>query len=176
MINIIVKLLKLLNLKNSPQNTNTNETLEIVSLTSESFEDIQNEFIKIMDDNQMSYKLPIDWERYFLNYFKLKSANEIVGFALTEKKFPVNLSKFAISNKWKSRGIGKVALKLWEDYNNLIFKKLNVYNYLIHLECDKNTIGFYKKQGYKQYGGYKLEKEGEVLDRIFMKKFIILKD
>ena len=49
MINIMVKLLKLLNLKNSPQNTNTNETLEIVSLTSESFEDIQNEFIKIMD-------------------------------------------------------------------------------------------------------------------------------
>lgn len=172
-------MMKLFNLKNiffkDNTSTSTSDNLIMTVITKETFNEFKDEFVKVMEDNNMSYKLPIDFERYFLEYFKLESQNEIVGFTLTEKKMPLNLSKFAISKKWQNRGIGKVALKLWEDNNNKIFLKLNVYNYMIHAECDKSTIGFYKKQGYKQYGGYKREENGKMLDRIFINKFIVLK-
>lgn len=172
-------MMKLFNLKNiffkDNISTSTSDNLIMTVITKETFNEFKDEFVKVMEDNNMSYKLPIDFERYFLEYFKLESQNEIVGFTLTEKKMPLNLSKFAISKKWQNCGIGKVALKLWEDHNNKMFLKLNVYNYMIHAECDKSTIGFYKKQGYKQYGGYKREENGKMLDRIFINKFIVLK-
>lgn len=152
-----------------------NDKLINISITKEDFVEVEKDFIRILTENNMTYQSPIKWDRYCLNSFKLESTNEIIGFALMEKRFPLNLSKFAIAKKYQGLGIGKVMLKLWEDYNNEIFNKLNVYNYMIHIECGNDTVGFYEKQGYSKYGTLKMEKNREILERIFMSKQVFLK-
>lgn len=153
----------------------TYDKLINTSITKDDFMEIEKDFIRILTENNMTYKSPIQWDRYCLNSFKLESTNEIIGFTLMEKRFPLNLSKFAIAKKYQGLGVGKVMLKLWEDYNNEIFNGLNVYNYMIHLECDNDTVGFYEKQGYSKYGSFKREENGEILERIFMNKQVFLK-
>lgn len=152
------------------------EILELININSKNFDKFKDDFIKVLVENNMTYELPINWDKYILDCFHLKYKDETIAFILVEKRFPVNISKFAIANEWQQKGIGTIALKLWEEHYNMLFLKLNVFNYMIHLECDEKTYGFYEKQGYKKYGGYKKEKDGKILDRIFMNKQIFLKD
>lgn len=156
-----------------------NLDVKLLYITDENMLDQYLDQIKIiLDQNKMEIITPINLSKYFVDIVINEKTGEVISVIMIEKRFPVNLHKFAIKQNYQGKGLGKQIFKLWEeDFNDLMLKN-DVFHYTVHLECDDKTIDFYKKQNYEQYGGYKRKdtKTGEFLDRIFMKKNIILKN
>jgi GNAT superfamily N-acetyltransferase len=85
--------------------------------------------------------------------------NTLVGSitCLLEQKFIHNLATylhiedFIVCPKYRGNGIGKALLKYVKDYskNNDVFK--------IILDCHKDLLDFYKKNGFKEYDEIKME-------------------